>query len=156
MELKTTINALKAITDFGEVIMPDNYNHKYTYNIDEPLTDAITRLEALLPKPDFYVGWRGKTRSGLDVEILKVGEDRLIGARTCDGLPDTWQACQWSSDGNPCHVDGLVPNTPPEPEIWYRDPRSNVQSLVRETFLVATNQNLSNWEKVEVRIVPCR
>lgn len=126
----------------------------------EALKLAAEMLKAIEePKPDFYVGWTGKVRSGFNATIEGRHGDKFSGViHFPDGeiMPVQWSSAgRADKDGESCN--DLIPNHPPEPEIYWRpkdDPMmlySNKKHAVGE--MEAAGFDADYLEKVEVRVV---
>jgi hypothetical protein len=113
---------------------------------------AIAVLKTITePKPDFYVGWVGETRNGLVAEIHAETDGMFYGFIRLNTMVPS--AARWGRDGTFDERQGktsndLIPNTPPEPEIWYRGKSQSAlfhyASDIPDGCVV---------EKVEVRVV---
>lgn len=111
---------------------------------------AIAVLKTITePKPDFYVGWKGKTRDGREAEIYGRHNRQFYG-RVLHGS-GRWDECEHGT-ATAVHPmspsNDLIPNTPPEPEIWYR--RKSQSALFRYASDIPDGYVV---EKVEVRVV---
>lgn len=112
------------------------------------LAEAAKRLRAMPepPKPEFCVGWAGKTRCGEEAEIFGEYGGRFFGRIGAIG-------CSWDKGGNRIagigqHSDDLLP---PEPEIWHR-PKSKPDCLYATARSAKVCHPGAGTEKVEVRV----
>jgi len=115
----------------------------------ENLTEAGKRLRTMPEpaKPEFYVGWAGKTRGGADAEIFGEYGGRFFGRIGAIG-------CSWDKGGNRIatsgeHSDDL---SPPGPEIWHR-PKSKPDCLYSTARSAKVCHPGAETEKVEVRVI---
>lgn len=112
-------------------------------------SESAKRLRAMPePEPDFFVGWKGKAKNEYTSEIYGEHNGKWFGR--C-GLREA----SWDGLGNALNsmsgVSDLIPNTPPEPEIWYRDPNDKDSDLFKTLDLA------KDWmdapQEVELRVV---